>query len=162
MNSKMTMAIIATIVMMSLLFVPMSADGSDAEITVGDISVVVPGHSVTKDVSGDTINLMVDGLKVSNNRSTEIPVYITNNSASAMNISATGTTGKDLSVSSVPDKNVIFRRSELREIHLPPDDHHLRNGVRQESDRFCRCPGVDHGRFRRFRNQYRHSHGHRC
>ena len=108
MNSKRTMAIIAIIVMMSLLFVPMSADGSDAEITVGDISVVVPGHSVTKDVSGATINLMVAGLEVSNNRSTEIPVYITNNSASAMNISATGTTGKDLSVSSVPDKNVIF------------------------------------------------------
>ncbi|MGN0097922.1 MAG: mechanosensitive ion channel family protein [Candidatus Methanomethylophilaceae archaeon] len=108
MSFKRTMAVVAVVAMMAILFVPMASDDSSAEITTDGITVVVPGHKVTESTSGDVITLVIDDIKVNNNKTYSIPVYITNVSANALNLHATGSSGNDLSVSTSSNKDLIF------------------------------------------------------
>ena len=96
MSFKRTMTVIAVLAMMAVLFVPVVSDESSAEITTDGITVVVPTHDVTETKTGNTISLVIDNLKVNNNKTTSMSMYITNDSPNALNISTSGIFGNSL------------------------------------------------------------------
>ena len=108
MSFKRTMTVIAVLAMMAVLFVPVVSDESSAEITTDGITVVVPTHDVTETKTGNTISLVIDNLKVNNNKTTSVSMYITNDSPNALNISTSGISGNSLTVSASSDKSLIF------------------------------------------------------
>ena len=108
MSFKRTMTIIAVLAMMAVLFVPVVSDESSAEITTDGITVVVPTHDVTETKTGNTISLVIDNLKVNNNKTTSVSMYITNDSPNALNISTSGISGNSLTISASSDKSLIF------------------------------------------------------
>ena len=108
MSFKRTMTVIAVLAMMAVLFVPVVSDESSAEITTDGITVVVPTHDVTETKTGNTISLVIDNLKVNNNKTTSVSMYITNDSPNALNISTSGISGNSLTISASSDKSLIF------------------------------------------------------
>lgn len=108
MISKRTMAVVATLAMLAVLFVPVASEDISAEITTDGVTVVVPGHTVTSSETGDTIDMVVDGLGVKSNDTESFLVYITNTSSDALNISASGISDADITVSTTPSTNLIY------------------------------------------------------
>lgn len=108
MISKRTMAVVATLAMLAVLFVPVASEDISAEITTDGVTVVVPGHTVTSSETGDTIDMVVDGLGVKSNDTESFLVYITNTSSDALNISASGISDADITVSATPSTNLIY------------------------------------------------------
>lgn len=108
MISKRTMAVVATLAMLAVLFVPVASEDVSAEITTDGVTVVVPGHTVTSSETGDTIDMVVDGLGVKSNDTESFLVYITNTSSDALNISASGISDADITVSTTPSTNLIY------------------------------------------------------
>lgn len=108
MISKRTMAVVATLAMLAVLFVPVASEDVSAEITTDGVTVVVPGHTVTSSETGDTIDMVVNGLGVKSNDTESFLVYITNTSSDALNISASGISDADITVSATPSTNLIY------------------------------------------------------
>ncbi len=108
MISKRTMAVIATMAMLAVLFVPVASEETSAEITTDGVTVVIPGHTVTVSETENTIDMVVDGLGVKSNDTESFLVYITNTSANALNISASGISDEDITVSATPNTNLIY------------------------------------------------------
>lgn len=108
MISKRTMAVVATLAMLAVLFVPVASEDISAEITTDGVTIVVPGHTVTSSETGDTIDMVVDGLGVKSNDTESFLVYITNTSSDALNISASGISDADITVSATSSTNLIY------------------------------------------------------